>query len=81
MTPLGTPYVLTLFDDGAHGDGEANDGVYANTFYQTGMAGSDSGAGSYNVTVVANGMSPLADAFTRQKVLGFFIFSFNSFTE
>lgn len=29
---------LTLFDDGDHGDGEANDGVYANHFYGATLA-------------------------------------------
>jgi hypothetical protein len=75
QAPTGIIYTLTLFDDGAHADGSANDGLYGNTFYQTGMAGSDSGAGSYNVTVNATGESPLAGAFTRQKILAFFIFS------
>ncbi|HXF62382.1 MAG TPA: hypothetical protein VNK95_12240, partial [Caldilineaceae bacterium] len=73
--PTGAVYNLHLYDDGAHGDGATEDGVYANTFYQTGASGSDSGAGSYNVEVTATGTSPLAGSFTRQKVLGFFIFS------
>lgn len=30
---------LQLFDDGAHGDGEANDGLYANTFDETTLGG------------------------------------------
>jgi hypothetical protein len=71
---------LSLLDDGLHGDGAAADGIYANTFYQTGVAGTESGAGSYNVTINAYCFSPncfsgIASNFTRQKVLGFFIYS------
>ncbi|HEY3231982.1 MAG TPA: VWA domain-containing protein, partial [Roseiflexaceae bacterium] len=52
-TPLSTTYALPLYDDGAHGDGGANDGLYGNTFYRTGEAG------SYDITVNATGISPL----------------------
>lgn len=75
VTPLGSTYFVGLNDDGLHGDGAADDGIYANTFYQTGTAGSDSGSGSYNVTVTASGDSGIAGSFVRQKILGFFIFS------
>lgn len=55
-----------LFDDGNHGDGAADDGIYAGTFYQTGQQG------SYNVTILAAGYSPSLDAnFVRSKVLSF----------
>jgi hypothetical protein len=55
-----------LFDDGNHEDGEADDGVYAGTFYQTGQQG------SYNVYIYASGYSPsLAADFWRSKVLSF----------
>jgi hypothetical protein len=75
QTPAGLIYGLTLYDDGMHEDGAAGDGLYGNTFYQTGLAGDDSGSGSYNVTVVATGNSSLAGAFVRQKILSFFIYS------
>ena len=73
--PSGAVAYLYLYDDGTHGDGEANDGVYGNTFYQTGMAGQEAGAGSYTVRVNASGTSALAGPFTRQQILSFFIFS------
>jgi Mg-chelatase subunit ChlD len=58
---------LTLYDDGQHGDGDANDGIYANKFTQTGAEG------SYNVTVNASGTSPLSGPFERQALLSFHI--------
>ncbi len=75
VSPDNITRYLLLNDDGLHGDGAANDGLYANTFYQTGVAGTESGAGSYNVTVTANGVSANAGNFVRQKILGFFIYS------
>ena len=75
VTPPGNTYYLGLIDDGNHGDGAANDGIYANTFYKTGVAGSDSGSGSYNVTVNATGNSGVNGTVNRQKILGFFIYS------
>ena len=74
-TPVGTLNGVTLYDDGLHGDGAANDGVYANTYYNTGLGGIDSGAGSYTVNVIASGSTPNAGPFVRQKLLGFFILS------
>ncbi len=65
--PSGAISNLTLFDDGAHGDGTADDGIYANTFYQTGQTG------SYMVNATASGTSPLSGAFTRHKQAGFFL--------
>ncbi len=62
---------IRLYDDGAHGDGSANDGLYANNFYQTGQLG------NYNVTVNANGTSALNGAFTRQDILSFYLFATN----
>jgi hypothetical protein len=56
---------VTLYDDGLHGDGGANDGVYGNNFYQTGYAG------SYNVLVKASGVSPLKGPYTREALLSF----------
>jgi hypothetical protein len=60
---------VKLYDDGHHGDGGANDGVYANKFYQTGSIG------NYNVTVNAAGTSALVGPFTRQDILSFYIYS------
>lgn len=56
---------VALYDDGLHGDGGANDGVYGNNFYQTGIAG------SYNVLVKASGNSPLKGPYTREALLSF----------
>lgn len=44
---VGAP--LDLFDDGAHGDGAANDGIYGNDFWGTNVAG------PYNVRGMAKG--------------------------
>jgi Mg-chelatase subunit ChlD len=63
--PNGLFSTVTLYDDGAHGDGAANDGIYSNKFTQTGLPG------SYNVTVNATGTSPISGAFTRQELLSF----------
>ncbi len=52
---------LWLYDDGEHGDGLINDGVYGNWFTRTMKSG------SYVVTVEAQGISPmLGGHFTRQ---------------
>ncbi len=51
---------ITLFDDGAHGDGGANDGIYANYFTDTNIEG------SYTFTVHASGVSPINGNFTRE---------------
>ena len=62
-----TGETLTLFDDGQHGDGEANDGFYggiiANTF----------NAGGYSVEVEVSGTSDLAGPFTRRAQLSFYM--------
>jgi hypothetical protein len=53
--------VLVLYDDGLHGDGLANNGVYANT-----LDGSNTtNEGAYNFQVVATGTSNSGDTFTR----------------
>lgn len=38
-TPSYNIYNLILYDDGVHSDGEANDGIYANTFSNTSLPG------------------------------------------
>ncbi len=55
--PFGTVVAIKLWDDGNHGDGGANDGLYANTFYQTGFIG------NYNVTINAAGVGSIAGPF------------------
>ena len=53
---------LTLYDDGAHGDGQADDGVYANT-----LSGINTGQiGTYTFDVSASGTSNSSDSFNRQ---------------
>ena len=67
--PSGDLDMLPLFDDGAHNDGNANDGIYANIYRRTTLASptglsetpgstnnpSPSIRGSYNVVVFADG--------------------------
>ncbi len=60
---------LTLFDDGNHGDGTLNDGVYANLFTQT------QADGYYSVLVKANGTYALKP-YTLQAAGGFFTGTF-----
>lgn len=54
---------LNLFDDGLHGDGAANDGVYANYFTNTIKDG------SYTFSVQASGIATPGGAFARESVL------------
>jgi Mg-chelatase subunit ChlD len=65
VDPGGIEHHLWLYDDGAHQDGAASDGLYGGRFFQTGQAG------DYNVTVVANGASAYASNFHREKLLSF----------
>jgi hypothetical protein len=51
---------ISLYDDGAHGDGAAGDGIYANYFKET------RNEGGYTFNVKANGTSPTSGAFTRE---------------
>ncbi len=48
--PNGQLSILTLVDDGAHQDGQADDGDYGGTFTQTWIAG------NYQLTFIADGM-------------------------
>lgn len=54
-----TVRTVTLYDDGAHGDGAANDGVYAQTF------GGVFTPGSYTFAAHAEGTSNLGGSFVR----------------
>ena len=51
---------LKLYDDGLHGDGGADDGVYANFF-----SGTNTG-GSYTFDITASGTAPNSGDFTRE---------------
>ena len=51
---------IELFDDGAHQDGEAGDGVYGGYYNDTSLVG------SYSFHVTATGTSPHTGAFMRQ---------------
>jgi hypothetical protein len=58
---------LTLFDDGQHGDGAANDGFYGGLIKQTHQAG------GYSVIIDASGTSQLLGAFDRRARISFFM--------
>lgn len=58
---------LALFDDGQHGDGLANDGVYANLFLRT------YDPGTYKFSIKATGISTLGDQFERYGELSTYI--------
>lgn len=63
-TPDGSLYGLTLYDDGQHEDGEADDGLYGALFTKTGEVG------AYSFRVVAAGISPVSGAeFRREQLL------------
>ena len=70
--PDSTVIHLPLLDDGNHGDGQADDGVYGNTYTRTteyATRGADNQNprpnGSYVVRVVAHGIGNLGDKFHR----------------
>jgi hypothetical protein len=62
-----TGETLTLFDDGQHGDGGANDGFYGGVILNT------FNPGGYTVIVDADGVSQLAGAFKRRARVGFYM--------
>lgn len=66
---------LPLFDDGNHGDGSANDGVYGNLFTRTSGLGTTAGLPDipYAVKVVVSGESNQGNAFKREKAGAFHI--------
>jgi hypothetical protein len=59
--------MVSLYDDGLHGDGAANDGVYANTYIGTSVAG------TYAFSAYATGTSSIGGTFTRQLDLSTYI--------
>jgi len=52
--------VLTLYDDGLHGDGAANDGLYSNYYVNTSIAG------SYSFNIAASGTINGSNSFKRE---------------
>ncbi len=58
---------LILYDDGRHGDGEAHDGVYGNTFFRTFRAG------NYGVKAFGRGTSNFGEPFERRRLDSFFV--------
>lgn len=88
VNPDGSINKLTLFDDGAHDDELAGDGVYANAYTKTPFfsrggvadfpAGPPTGAwGSYSVTVSASGASNFDESFRRYELRGFHVHEFD----
>ncbi len=82
--PDGSVLPLPLLDDGNHGDGEANDGIYGNTYTRT-TVGSPTGLpddparvpperGSYRVRVEATGQDNFRREFRRIRKAAFQIF-------
>jgi len=66
--PNQTSSTFQLYDDGAHNDGGANDGIYANTFNNT------QELGSYIFNIKASGKTNRAgDPFTREKSISTFV--------
>jgi hypothetical protein len=62
--PAQNHYFFDLYDDGHHGDGGANDGVFASAFGNTALIG------SYNINVQAFGVNNRhGQAFTREYAL------------
>jgi Mg-chelatase subunit ChlD len=63
LDPSNLSYIidsLILYDDGIHGDGAANDGLYANLYSNT------DNDGSYTFTVIASGSNPSVGDFNRE---------------
>jgi len=59
--PAKTQYSFKLYDDGIHKDGKTDDGVYANTFTNTSIAG------TYNIYLQISGKNNRAqEPFTRE---------------
>ena len=54
---------VDLYDDGTHGDANADDGVYTNTFDDTTIEG------IYTFTIVANGITPMGNKYSRESTI------------
>jgi hypothetical protein len=61
------PEMISLFDNGTHGDGVPNDGVYSATFTKT------TTPGIYSFRFHAEGKTPTGSKFTRERVTQTFI--------
>ncbi|MDX9753028.1 MAG: VWA domain-containing protein [bacterium] len=91
LAPDGQVDVIPLFDDGAHGDGSPDDGIYGNIYRRTTMA-SQAGDpdvakvptgqnGSYLVRVEAAGVDHTGELFSRYQKAGFQVFEFFNLLE
>ncbi|MBL7086800.1 MAG: VWA domain-containing protein [Candidatus Cloacimonetes bacterium] len=58
---------MTLYDDGLHGDGLADDGVYANIYTQTDIEG------SYSFDIDATGINTLGETFSRFSTMSTYV--------
>ena len=58
---------MALYDDGLHGDGLADDGVYANIYTQTGIEG------SYSFDIEATGVNTLGEPFSRFSMMSTYV--------
>jgi hypothetical protein len=65
VTGGGSSVVLQLYDDGKHGDGKPDDGLYANNLTHL------TASGGYAVKLVASGQNNSKEAFTRYASTGF----------
>jgi hypothetical protein len=85
--PSGAIDVIPLYDDGGHGDGNPNDGIYSNEYART-TRGSETGlpdatgkqvgsgeSGSYKVSVRASGRDSSGNEFNRIKKTSFQVLS------
>ncbi|MCK5465948.1 VWA domain-containing protein [Candidatus Parcubacteria bacterium] len=67
-TPNQTISTVQLHDDGNHNDGEADDGIYANSFNSSQITGSC----TFNIKVSGN-TNRTGDPFTREKLISTFV--------
>lgn len=63
-TPSGID-TIQLYDDGKHGDGRADDGVYAGVHYNTDLKG------IYDAKIIVEGTSPIVGSFRREATMAF----------
>ncbi len=88
VNPDGSTNRITLFDDGAHDDELAGDGVYANRYTKTPFSsrggvpdfpdGPPTGDwGSYSVVVTTSGTSNFDENFSRYELRGFHVHEFD----
>jgi hypothetical protein len=70
----GQVYRLTLFDDGEHGDSQADDGLYGNTFVPCPgrQVQQNAGVGSYQIRVTGSGINENGEPVTRSLNGGYY---------